>query len=381
MARASDLSWVWGWLPLDDKYEWDSIFSIDEAFDNKHYNITFAAISVLYKILKAISIILVPIAILLGHWLASLAVLILSVVRLSILVLILKVFGDGFESHQEVDRIAEAENRRRGIENERISGHDVIGNQQESLDGGPETPAARTNPHDSDEEMGSFEPGAAGDPGVSSKEEQTPLASTIYDAQMADVWRPNEEESKRIGDAAQNLFKDLMDQDDEDSSEDTKPEREPSMSPMREIVTEDQQANLEDTPMQDMQSSAPPAITAGLHLPIQQPEGPRVQAQPFISPESRPIGQGMSPREEAKLADMLVAAFEEHGPDTPTQDAQPPSVRPQPLTSADPLLEAFRARLTAAETEPQPDKYYAQVPKDRGPLDPVKEATADQRAN
>ncbi|EWZ51836.1 hypothetical protein FOZG_01766 [Fusarium oxysporum Fo47] len=464
MARASDLSWVWGWLPLDDKYEWDSIFTIDEAFDNKHYNITFAAISVLYKILKAISIILVPIAILLGHWLASLAVLILSVVRLSILVLILKVFGDGFESHQEVvrpffstrwnigeclsmsslltyfpmirfracqaieivrehlvsirdelyeitgidfrypdlpdgdvthiqpsdtraerwmrqlvqeDRIR----RRRGIENERISGHDVIGNQQESLDGGPETPAARTNPHDSDEEMGSFEPGAAGDPGVSSKEEQTPLASTIYDAQMADVWRPNEEESKRIGDAAQNLFKDLMDQDDEDSSEDTKPEREPSMSPMREIVTEDQQANLEDTPMQDMQSSAPPAITAGLHLPIQQPEGPRVQAQPFISPESRPIGQGMSPREEAKLADMLVAAFEEHGPDTPTQDAQPPSVRPQPLTSADPLLEAFRARLTAAETEPQPDKYYAQVPKDRGPLDPVKEATADQRAN
>lgn len=229
--------------------------------------------------------------------------------------------------------------------------------------------------------MGSFEPGAAGDPGVSSKEEQTPLASTIYDAQMADVWRPNEEESKRIGDAAQNLFKDLMDQDDEDSSEDTKPEREPSMSPMREIVTEDQQANLEDTPMQDMQSSAPPAITAGLHLPIQKPEGPRVQAQPFISPESRPIGQGMSPREEAKLADMLVAAFEEHGPDTPTQDAQPPSVRPQPLTSADPLLEAFRARLKAAETEPQPDKYYAQVPKDRDPLDPVKEATADQRAN
>ncbi|KAH7493276.1 hypothetical protein FOMA001_g1579 [Fusarium oxysporum f. sp. matthiolae] len=464
MARASDLSWVWGWLPLDDEYEWDSIFTIDEAFDNKYYNITFAAISVLYKILKAISIILVPIAILLGHWLASLAVLILSVVRLSILVLILKVFGDGFESHQEVvrpffstrwnigeclsmsslltyfpmirfracqaieivrehlvsirdelyeitgidfrypdlpdgdithiqpsdtraerwmrqlvqeDRIR----RRRGIENERIGGHDVIGNQQESLDGGPETPAARTNPHDSDEEMGSFEPGAAGDPGVSSKEEQTPLASTIYDAQMADVWRPNEEESKRIGDAAQDLFKDLMDQDDEDSSEDTKPEREPSMSPMREIVTEDQQANLEDTTMQDMQSSAPPAITAGLHLPIQQPEGPRVQAQPFISPESRPIGQGMSPREEAKLADMLVAAFEEHGPDTPTQDAQPPSVRPQPLTSADPLLEAFRARLKAAETEPQPDKYYAQVPKDRDPLDPVKEATADQRAN
>ncbi|ENH61494.1 hypothetical protein FOC1_g10016311 [Fusarium oxysporum f. sp. cubense race 1] len=198
---------------------------------------------------------------------------------------------------------------------------------------------------------------------------------------MADVWRPNEEESKRIGDAAQDLFKDLMDHDDEDSSEDTKPEREPSMSPMREIVTEDQQANLEDTPMQDMQSSAPPAITAGLHLPIQQPEGPRVQAQPFILPESRPVGQGMSPREEAKLADMLVAAFEEHGPDTPTQDAQPPSVRPQPLTSADPLLEAFRARLKAAETEPQPDKYYAQVPKDRDPPDPVKEATADQRAN
>ncbi|ENH61493.1 hypothetical protein FOC1_h10017767, partial [Fusarium oxysporum f. sp. cubense race 1] len=102
MARASDLSWVWGWLPLDDKYEWDSIFTIDEAFDNKYYNITFAAISVLYKILKAINIILVPIAILLGHWLASLAVLILSVVRLSILVLILKVFGDGFEIHQEV---------------------------------------------------------------------------------------------------------------------------------------------------------------------------------------------------------------------------------------------------------------------------------------
>ncbi|KAJ4126209.1 hypothetical protein NW765_001991 [Fusarium oxysporum] len=153
--------------------------------------------------------------------------------------------------------------------------------------------------------MGSFEPGAAGDPGVSSKEEQTPLASTIYDAQMADVWRPNEEESKRIGDAAQNLFKDLMDQDDEDSSEDTKPERELSMSPMREIVTEDQQANLEDTPMQDMQSSAPPAITAGLHLPIQQPEGPRVQAQPFISPESRPIGQGMSPRRKPSLRTCL----------------------------------------------------------------------------
>ncbi|KAK2693161.1 hypothetical protein QWA68_009669 [Fusarium oxysporum] len=267
------------------------------------------------------------------------------------------------------------------IYDDSLDGHDVVGKQQESLDGGPETPAARTNPHDSDEEMGSFEPGAAGDPGVSSKEEQTPPASTIYDAQMADVWRPNEEESKRIGDAAQDLFKDLMDHDDEDSSEDTKPEREPSMSPMREIVTEDQQANLEDTPMQDMQSSAPPAITAGLHLPIQQPEGPRVQAQPFISPESRPVGQGMSPREEAKLADMLVAAFEEHGPDTPTQDAQPPSVRPQPLTSADPLLEAFRARLKAAETEPQPDKYYAQVPKDRDPPDPVKEATADQRAN
>ncbi|KAH7219218.1 hypothetical protein DER44DRAFT_836019 [Fusarium oxysporum] len=252
-----------------------------------------------------------------------------------------------------------------------LDGHDVAGNQQESLDGGPETPAARTNPHDSDEEMGSFEPGAAGDPCVRSKEEQTPLASTIYDAQMADVWRPNEEESKRIGDAAQDLFKDLMGQDDEDSSEDTKPEREPSMNPMREIVTEDQQANLEDTPMRDMQSSAPPAITAGLHLPIQQPEGPSVQAQPFISPESRPVGQGMSPREEAKLADMLVAAFEEHGPDTPTQDAQPPSVRPQPLTSADPLLEAFRARLKAAETEPQPDKYDAQVPKDRDPPDPI----------
>ncbi|WKT39702.1 hypothetical protein QSH57_001521 [Fusarium oxysporum f. sp. vasinfectum] len=788
MARASDLSWVWGWLPLDDKYEWDSIFTIDEAFDNKYYNITFAAISVLYKILKAINIILVPIAVLLGHWLASLAVLILSVVRLSILVLILKVFGDGFEIHQEVslplqphvsrgvqtglveppaqeepeapvvvpelpvsepnpdpaspedtqrsldrgkalngpeptintnlviihedkaeDEVKEPEysavssrlptsialpdspkpttdaeselvqthatvldhpyaieslphtpapailkstrqppvhsttsapetSRRIGrgpkssirglkskeyngirhqsrrdvpIRNSRqakrhqdreekmyeismrlleeqppsslksvetqqvidttttsanvstyytpishhdskhdiqrspvvrypltlelpwpettephatpestsvsdaltsdpigiasgaqddqseaslqtfaelfssvvsaenesftgcqsatvfpnternqqamteayenvsketsllkvndggaalpsastplvsntlsqsvsertsigqlssshgtssiplleeiedieisldqiiatsllpryneseeyiyddsLDGHDVVGKQQESLDGGPETPAARTNPHDSDEEMGSFEP-----------------ASTIYDAQMADVWRPNEEESKRIGDAAQDLFKDLMDHDDEDSSEDTKPEREPSMSPMREIVTEDQQANLEDTPMQDMQSSAPPAITAGLHLPIQQPEGPRVQAQPFISPESRPVGQGMSPREEAKLADMLVAAFEEHGPDTPTQDAQPPSVRPQPLTSANPLLEAFRARLKAAETQPQPDKYYAQVPKDRDPPDPVKEATADQRAN
>ncbi|KAF4951921.1 hypothetical protein FGADI_7143 [Fusarium gaditjirri] len=222
---------------------------------------------------------------------------------------------------------------------------------------------------------GGFEPGATGDPGVSTEEEQAPLASTTDDAQMVDVWRPNEEESKKIEDAAQDLFKELMDQDDEDSSEDTIPEREPSMSPRREIVAECQQANLKATPMQDVQSSAPPAITAGLQLPIQQPEDPSVQVQPFISPESRPEGQGVSPREEdAKLAEMLVASFEEDDPDTPSQDAQP-------LPSADPLLEAFRARVKAAETEPQTDKYYPQVPKDLDSPDPVKEATAEQRAN
>ncbi|KAH7269473.1 uncharacterized protein BKA55DRAFT_548679 [Fusarium redolens] len=275
----------------------------------------------------------------------------------------------------------ESEESEEDIYGDSLDGNDDKENQQENLVGVPETPAERTGPDHRDEEMGSFEPGAAEDAGVSTKEEQVPIASPTDDAQMVDVWRPNEEESQRIGDAAPDVFRDLMDQDDEDSSEDTKPKREPSMSPMRWIVTEDQQGSIEDTPMQDVQSSAPPGITAGLHLPIQQPEDPSVQAQPFTSPESPPVYQAMPQEEQDDLAKMMEAEFSKDGPDTPTQDAQPLSAHPQPLTSGDPHLEAFRARVKAAETKPQPDKYYGlQVPRDLDPPDPVKEATAEQRA-
>jgi hypothetical protein len=275
----------------------------------------------------------------------------------------------------------ESEESEKDIYGDSLDGNGDKENQQENLVGVPETPAERTGPDHRDEEMGSFEPGAAEDAGVSTKEEQVPIASPTDDAQMVDVWRPNEEESQRIGDAAPDVFRDLMDQDDEDSSEDTKPKREPSMSPMRWIVTEDQQGSIEDTPMQDVQSSAPPDITAGLHLPIQQPEDPSVQAQPFTSPESPPVYQAMPQEEQDDLAKMMEAEFSKDGPDTPTQDAQPLSAHPQPLTSGDPHLEAFRARVKAAETKPQPDKYYGlQVPRDLDPPDPVKEATAEQRA-
>ncbi|KAF4498154.1 hypothetical protein FAGAP_5684 [Fusarium agapanthi] len=258
-----------------------------------------------------------------------------------------------------------------------LDGHNVVENQQESLDGGPETQAARTNPQDSDEEMGSSEHGAAGDPGVGILEEQTPLASTTDDAQMTDVWRPNEDETRRIGEAAQDVFKFLMEEDDEDSWEDTEPERELSMSPMRDIENEDQQANVKDTVMQDMQSFAPQAIPA---FTFQQPGAPTIKI-------------GMTDQEEEQLAEELIDALmedrEDDSDDTPSQDVQPliappqPPIAPiQPPASPERLLEDFRARVKAAEAEPltDKDKFYAQTPTDNDPLDPVKEATAEQRA-
>ncbi|KAF5573973.1 hypothetical protein FPCIR_13780 [Fusarium pseudocircinatum] len=199
-----------------------------------------------------------------------------------------------------------------------LNSYNVVDNQQESLNGGPETPAARANPQDSDEEMGSSEPGAAGDPGVGILEEQTLLASTTDDAQMTDVWRPDEEERKRIGDAAQGLFRDLMDQG-QDSSEDTKPERQLSTSPMREIANE-------DTAMQDMQSFAPPP---DFDISFQQPEAPSTEI-------------GMTDSEQ-ELAKELIAELE-----------------------------------NGRETDK--DKFYAQTPTDNDPPDPVKEATAEQLA-
>ncbi|KAF4435434.1 hypothetical protein FACUT_7175 [Fusarium acutatum] len=214
------------------------------------------------------------------------------------------------------------------IYDDSLDGYNVVENQRESLDGGPETPAARTNPQDSDEEMESSEHGAAGDPGVSILEEQTNLASTRDDAQMTDVWRPNEEESKRIGDDAQDLFEDLMDQDDEDSSEDTKPERELSTSPMRDIANEDQQANLEDTAMQDMQSFAPLDFTADFGFSFQQPEAPSVNI-------------GMTDQEEEQLAEELIGALENGSSNTPTQDAQSPTDNDPP----DPVLKATAEQL------------------------------------
>ncbi|PNP66809.1 hypothetical protein FNYG_13539 [Fusarium nygamai] len=200
-----------------------------------------------------------------------------------------------------------------------LDGYNVVDNQQESLNGGPEAPAARANPQDSDEEMGSSEPGADGDSGVGILEEQTLLASTTDDAQMTDVWRPNEEERKRIGDAAQELFSDLMDQD-EDSSEDTKPERQLSTSPMREIANE-------DTAMQDMQSFAPPP---DVDISFQQPEAPSTKI-------------GMTDSEQEEFAEELIDALE-----------------------------------NGRETDK--DKFYAQPPTDNDPPDPVKEATAEQLA-
>ncbi|KAG5764738.1 hypothetical protein H9Q72_007198 [Fusarium xylarioides] len=91
MAHELDPSWLWGWLL-------DSIFTIDEPFDNKHYIIAFTTIYVLDKTLKAMGIVLVPTTILLGNCLVSLAVLIPSVLGLFILVLIPKIFRYVFES-------------------------------------------------------------------------------------------------------------------------------------------------------------------------------------------------------------------------------------------------------------------------------------------
>ncbi|KAF5988924.1 hypothetical protein FCOIX_197 [Fusarium coicis] len=200
-----------------------------------------------------------------------------------------------------------------------LDGYNVADNQQEGLNGGPETPVARANPPDSDEEMGSSESGAAGDPGVGILEEQTLLTSTMDDAQMTDVWRPNEEEMKRIGDAAKELFNDLMDQDG-DSSEDTKPERQLSTSPMREIVNE-------DTAMQDMQSFAPPP---DVDISFQQPEAPSTKI-------------GMTVSEQEELAEQLIDEFRD-------------------------------------DKQTDKDKFYAQTPMDNDPPDPVKEATAEQLA-
>ncbi|KAF5629362.1 hypothetical protein F52700_7684 [Fusarium sp. NRRL 52700] len=241
-----------------------------------------------------------------------------------------------------------------------LGGHDVVANQQESLIGGPET---------SDEEMGDSEPA------VSTLEKQTP-ASPMDDAQMTDVWRPNEEESMRIGDVAQDVFKFLIDSDDEDSSEDAEPE---------------------DADMQDTQSFA---LHATPTFTFQLPELPTIEI-------------GLT-RQEEKLAEDLVDALmkdrEDSAEDTRSQDSQPlfalpqspitllqplttppqplfslpqsPITPPQPPKSPERLLEDFRARVKAAEAEPQTDKdkSYAQKTTDNDIPDPVKEATAEQRA-
>ncbi|KAF5652350.1 hypothetical protein F25303_3349 [Fusarium sp. NRRL 25303] len=205
------------------------------------------------------------------------------------------------------------------IYDDSLDGHDIVENQQESLIGVPETPAARINPQDSDEEM-------ASEPGVSIPEEQTLLASTTDDAQMTDVWRPNEEQSRMIGDAAQDLFKELMDEDDEDSSEDTEPERDLSMS---EIANEDQEANLEGADMQGTQSNAPPARTVNILFLFQLPEVLTIQA-------------GMT-EEEKELAQMVVDAYENDSPVTPIQGAQPPTDNDDPLF--DPAVKATAEQL------------------------------------
>ncbi|KAF5595454.1 uncharacterized protein FSUBG_9141 [Fusarium subglutinans] len=296
-----------------------------------------------------------------------------------------------------------------------LDGHDVVENQQERLDGGPEKQAAKTNPQDSDEEMGTSEHGAAG------LEEQPFPVSATNDAQMTDVWRPNEDETRRIGEASQDVFKFLMEEDDEDAWEDMEPEREPSTSPMRDIEDEDQQSNIKDTAMQDMQLPAPPAIPA---FTFQQPGAPTIKI-------------GMTEEEEKELAEELIDALmedrEEDGDGTPSQDVQPPiaptqpcifppqpsppqpptaptqpfvwpsqppvspfspvsplspisSISPsspiQPPLSPGRLLENFRARAKAAAAEPQTDKDKPYKPgiTDNDPIDPVKEATAEQRA-
>ncbi|KAF5537167.1 hypothetical protein FMEXI_10041 [Fusarium mexicanum] len=293
-----------------------------------------------------------------------------------------------------------------------LDGHDVVENQQERLDGGPETQAAKTTPQDSDEEMGTSEHGAAG------LEEQPFPVSATNDAQMTDVWRPNEDETRRIGEASQDVFKFLMEEDDEDAWEDMEPEREPSTSPMRDIEDEDQQANINDTAMQDMQLPAPPAIPA---FTFQQPGAPTIKI-------------GMTEQEEEELAEELIDALmedrEEDSDDRPSQDVQPLIAPPQPfvwpprppppqppiappqpfvwpsqppispispisplspISSSSPiqpplspgrLLENFRARVKAAAAEPQTDKDKPYKPgiTDNDPIDPVKEATAEQRA-
>ncbi|KAF5982164.1 hypothetical protein FBULB1_4414 [Fusarium bulbicola] len=322
-----------------------------------------------------------------------------------------------------------------------LDGHDVVENQQERLDGGPETQAAKTTPQDSDEEMGTSEHGAAG------LEEQPFPVSATNDAQMTDVWRPNEDETRRIGEASQDVFKFLMEEDDEDAWEDMEPEREPSTSPMRDIEDEDQQANIKDTAMQDMQLPAPPAIPA---FTFQQPGAPTIKI-------------GMTEEEEKEPAEELIDALmedrEEDSDDRPSQDVQPliappqppiapvapiqpfifppqpsppqpptaptqpfvwpprppppqppiappqpfvwpsqppvspfsPISPPSPISSSSPiqpplspgrLLENFRARVKAAAAEPQTnkDKPYKPGITDNDPIDLVKEATAEQRA-